>query len=132
MFSKSPVTKKNISFTRHAVECTLNAKNILEANLSTHISVSKLARKVGLNSKTLQDCFKHVYGSSIFLYGQHLRLENGKKLLRESDLTIQAIAEECGYREQSNFSTAFNKKYGAGPGQWRKENVIFAVFPKNI
>ncbi len=131
MFAKSLITNENISFSRHAMECTLSAKDILEANLSTHISVSKLARKVGLNSKTLGDCFKHVYGSSIFVYGQHLRLENGKKLLRETDLTIQAIAEECGYREQSNFSTAFNKKYGIGPGQWRKENIIFAVFSKN-
>ncbi|HSZ31778.1 MAG TPA: AraC family transcriptional regulator [Puia sp.] len=131
MFSKSLISKENISFSRRAMQCTSSAKDILETSLSTHISVSRLARKVGLNSKTLGDCFKYVYGSSIFVYGQHLRLENGKKLLRETDLTIQVIAEECGYREQSNFGTAFHRKYGVGPAQWRKENVIFAVFSKN-
>ena len=129
MFSKSLITNENISFSRHAIKCTSSAKDILSANLSTHISVSRLARKVGLNCKTLGDCFKHLYGSSIFVYGQNLRLENGKKLLRETDLTIQAIAEECGYREQSNFGAAFSKKYGVGPGQWRKLNVLHIVNP---
>ncbi len=129
MFSKSPVITENISFSRHAMECASSAKNILSDNLSMHISVSRLSRKVGLNSKTLQDCFKHLYGLSIFVYGQNLRLENGKKLLRETDLTIQAIAEECGYREQSNFGAAFSKKYGIGPGQWRKENTIYIIDP---
>lgn len=113
--------KENTTFSRNALACSLKAKTILSEDLSRHLTISKLARKVGLNSRSLQDCFKHLYGKSIFIYGQELRLEKGRKLLSETDLTIQAIAEECGYREQSNFGTAFRKKYGIGPGEWRKK-----------
>jgi AraC-like DNA-binding protein len=38
----------------------------------------------------------------------------------ETDLGIQEIAEACGYTEHTNFTVAFKKKYGEGPGMWRK------------
>ncbi len=108
------------SFSPSALESASKVSGILQADLSRHHSISKLARKVGLNSRSLQDCFKYLHGKGIFEYGQDLRLEHSKKLLRETDLTLQEIAEACGYQEQSNFSLAFMKKYGVRPGGWRR------------
>jgi AraC-like DNA-binding protein len=109
-----------IHFSRHAVDCAGKVREILHEDFSCHIPIQKLARKVGLNPRTLHDCFKHLYGKSIFEYGQDLRLQHGRKLLEETDWIIQDIAEKCGYAEQSNFGAAFKKKYGVVPGQWRK------------
>jgi AraC-like DNA-binding protein len=63
----------------------------------------------------------------IFVFGQHARLALSMKLLIETELSIQAIAEECGYPEQSNFSVAFKKKYGIGPGAWRRQSVLLQI-----
>ena len=107
-------------FSVHALACTAEAKQIMETDLSHHYSVPLLARKVGFNSSSLQVCFKQQYGKTIFEFGQDLRLEHGKKLLLETNQTIQEIAEACGYPEQANFSTAFKNKFGVAPGRWRK------------
>ena len=107
-------------FSAHALACTAEAKQIMETDLSHHYTVPLLARKVGFNSSSLQVCFKQQYGKTIFEFGQDVRLEHSKKLLLETDQTIQEIAEACGYPEQANFSTAFKKKYGVAPGRWRK------------
>jgi AraC family transcriptional regulator len=117
--NKSPA----ISFSKEARACTTRLKELLHSDLDHHFSMSKLAKKVGLNARTLHDCFKHLFGKSIFTYGQEIRLEYSKKLLQDPDLTIQSVAEKCGYREQSNFGKAFRKKYGIGPGEWRKKNA---------
>jgi AraC-like DNA-binding protein len=113
--------KDKRSFSQHVLNCASEAAAIITSDLHHLYSIDKLAKKVCLNSKSLQVCFKHVYGKSIFVFGQEARLAHGKKLLRETDQSIQAIAEECGYPEQTNFGTAFKKKYGVSPGEWRKE-----------
>ena len=111
-------------FSVYAMACTAEAKQIMETDLSHHYPVPLLARKVGFNSSSLQVCFKQQYGKTIFEFGQDLRLEHAKKLLLETDQTIQEIGEACGYPEQANFSTAFKKKYGVAPGRWRKGGKI--------
>lgn len=110
----------NPTFSSRAIDCTHQVPELLQAAMSEPIGIDKLARKVGMNARTLHDCFKHLYGKTIFEYSQHQRLEHGKTLLMNHRQSIQAIAEECGYSEQSNFSVAFKKKYGVGPGEWRK------------
>lgn len=115
--------KKVLPFSRAAIGVSVKLKELLNSDLEHHIPISKLAKKVGLNPRTLQDCFKELYGKSIFVYGQEVRLEHSKVLLRDPDLTIQIVAEKCGYREQSNFGTAFRKKYGVGPAQWRSSEI---------
>jgi AraC-like DNA-binding protein len=122
MNSKKLKNNSESAFTRHAIERTREAAGIILADLRKHYSIPRIAKKTGLNERTLQDCFKHLYGKPIFVYGQEARLEHGRKLLLDSDLSIQSIAEECGYPEQSNFGAAFKKKYGVAPGGWRREN----------
>jgi len=85
-----------------------------------HHSIAQLARKVGLNSRTLQDSFKHLYGAGIFEYRLELRLSLGKRLLSETSMGIQEIAEACGYVEHTNFTVAFRKRFGVVPGRWRR------------
>jgi AraC-like DNA-binding protein len=117
--------KDQRSFSQRALDCASEAAIIISSDLRHLYTIEKLAKKVCLNSKSLQNCFKHLYGKSIFIFGQDVRLEHGKKLLRETDQTIQAIAEDCGYPEQANFGTAFKKKYGVSPGEWRKRESKF-------
>jgi AraC-like DNA-binding protein len=125
--NKNPAVR-TVAFTRHAVGCVADAKDLLLADLSHHYTIPQLARKVGLNSRTLQDCFKAIYGKSVFVFGQEARLDHSRSLLRETDLPIQMISEQCGYPEQSNFGTAFKKKFGIGPGEWRKGGCKYPKF----
>jgi AraC-like DNA-binding protein len=120
-FPCTSLTGGKRQYSRHALQCADALKELLLADKAHHIPIKKLARKVGLNTHTLNDAFRYAYRKSIFVYGQHIRLEQGKTLLLQTNLTIQDIAEKCGYPEQSNFSAAFKKKYGISPGRWRKD-----------
>ena len=108
------------SYSFDTVQRTRKAMIQLTEDLSQRLTIEQLSRKALVNSHTLQDCFKSIYGKTIFDFVQELRIARAKELLRTTNLPIQEVATLCGYREQSNFSFAFKKTEGVGPGLWRK------------
>ncbi len=42
------------------------------------------------------------------------------RTLKNTTKTLQEIAEEIGYSNQFNFSTAFKRHYQISPNRWRK------------
>jgi YesN/AraC family two-component response regulator len=49
-----------------------------------------------------------------------LRLAHARKLLGESDVPIQSVAESVGYENGYYFSRVFKKHYGATPTEYRR------------
>lgn len=77
------------------------------ANLSLR-SAQRLAAQEG---RTLQDIVDEV------------RFENAKRLLRNRDLTINAISEKLAYSDDRSFRRAFKRKLGISPSQYRASNA---------
>ncbi len=48
-------------------------------------------------------------------------MEEAKRLLVESDESVQDIAEKIGYQYPMSFIRVFKKLEGATPGEYRKE-----------
>ena len=49
----------------------------------------------------------------------YLRIEEAKRIILEHpDYSFEAIANQCGYANSSNFSRAFKAQEGMTPGQW--------------
>ena len=48
------------------------------------------------------------------------RMKKAKALLRETDLTVEAIAAEVGYENVEHFNRLFKKSYDMTPVQYRK------------
>jgi len=46
-----------------------------------------------------------------------------KKILEETELSVNAIAIEVGYSEHSRFCTAFKKYVGVTPLEYRKKKT---------
>lgn len=53
-------------------------------------------------------------------YLQNIRLEQAKRLLIETELTISEIAEQVGYRNKGYFYQLFVEKYNMTPGKYKK------------
>ncbi|MGC9312257.1 MAG: helix-turn-helix transcriptional regulator [Sediminispirochaetaceae bacterium] len=96
-----------------------DALGIISENFSNHLTISTLARVVGLNTTKLKNGFKSEYGTSIFAYVYRLRMEQAIKLLHDTDKSIGEIAHEVGYRSVSGFSAAFHRQFGLTPSQVR-------------
>jgi AraC-like DNA-binding protein len=113
------------SFSNIVKERTIQAKELMMEDLSIRYSIEDLAKKVLLSDCTLQDCFKHLFGSTIFHYSQVARMERaGDLLILDKDLTIQEVAEAVGYKNNSNFTNAFKKEFGCTPDYHRRHGRL--------
>lgn len=97
------------------------AKDILLRQIDNPPSLMTLARQVGLNDCTLKRGFRQVFGTTVFGYLHHYRLEQARSLLSENRYSIRAIAQTVGYTNLSAFSTAFRKKYGVSPRAMQRQ-----------
>lgn len=83
--------------------------------------IHKTHSQIGIN--LLHQGFRQMYGTGIKEYEIRKRLEAAATLLQEDELTMQQIAEKCGYSSQSSFVRAFKDVHGITPGQWRNQHV---------
>lgn len=111
------------------VERIHHAKEILLRNLENPPSLIELARKVGLNDCTLKRGFRLVFGTTVFGYLHHHRLEQARKLLVAGEISISKAARSVGFSSRSYFATAFRKKFGINPKEFLLAN---SRLPKEI
>lgn len=94
----------------------------LMADLSRRYTIEELSRQYLMNTATLKELFKTVYGQSLAAHMKEHRMERGAELLRTTELTLAEIASQVGYESQSKFSTTFKSLYGVLPKDYRKQN----------
>lgn len=92
----------------------------LIGQMNERITIEELSKQYLINPTTLKSAFKTVYGSSIAAHIKQHRMEQGAKMLRESDLNIAEIAQAVGYDSQSKFASAFRAFFGILPREYRR------------
>ena len=88
-------------------------------HLASRLTLADLAAAVHLSARALSRAFTTTIGITPLEYQQRLRLERGATLLAETDLTVDAIAARCGFRDPRHFRRLFTAKYGAPPSASR-------------
>lgn len=94
-------------------------RSYISQNYGSKIHLDELCSSFYCSRATLTSSFRKVYGQSITEYLTHIRLEQSRKLLRESELSIQEIAEKCGFTDQNYFTKVFRKAEEITPSQYR-------------
>lgn len=101
------------------------AKEILTQQVDNPPSLMALARQVGLNDCTLKRGFRQVFGTTVFGYLHHHRMEQARLLLLENQLSVTAIAHTVGYKDVSAFGRAFRRKFGVCPRSIHSRKSFF-------
>jgi len=57
-------------------------------------------------------------------YRQRLRLDQARRRLGTTDLSISEIAFDAGYEHASNFATAFKRTFGFSPKEARANPLV--------
>lgn len=91
-----------------------------EHQVSRAPSVKEVASAIGVSEVHLRRLFAQQRGESPRVAFQRLLLQQATKLLRETDLTLEEIADQCGYVNASSFSRAFKAVTGQAPGRFRR------------
>lgn len=95
-------------------------RKYLISDLTTHITIDKLADKFNISKTAFKDCFKDVYGESPYAYLRKYRIDKASIMIKESKKSISEIAGMVGYQNVSKFSNAFKDIKGITPRDYRK------------
>lgn len=99
------------------------ASHILVNHLDQTPSLSELAKRCNTNNKRLNAAFKNCTGMTVFEYLREQRMLHAKSLLLNTSWSIYDIAQSVGFAKAGNFSTAFHKRYGNTPQQFRSSQA---------
>ena len=91
-------------------------------HMERRITIEELSKRYLINPTTLKSVFKAVYGASLAAHIKEHRMEQAAKLLRETDMSIAAIAQAVGYESQGKFTAAFKHQFAALPTAYRKQS----------
>jgi AraC-like DNA-binding protein len=84
------------------------------------LSVGDMADKFGCSRRHLNRLFHQHFGCSVASLRMELRLLKALSLLRNPELKIINVAEQCGFNHLGLFNACFKKRFGNTPGKWRK------------
>ena len=87
---------------------------------STDINLESLCRQCDLTSRTLSRRFKQASGYSPLTFLKHIRLDQARDLLKNSDLGIAEIALQAGYPDSDYFCRLFKRQYQLSPTDFRR------------
>ncbi|MGD0261297.1 MAG: helix-turn-helix transcriptional regulator [Verrucomicrobiota bacterium] len=87
------------------------------------LSVPELAGKFGCSRRHLNRLFHQHFGVSVAALRMEMRLLRAVALLRNPDVKVINVADECGFNHLGLFNTCFKRRFGTSPGQWRKKAV---------
>ena len=91
----------------------------IEANLSRPVGIEQVAAAVGIPRRTLERLFQDELGRSCGKEILRRRFAHARILLRNKSLSIQQIADACGFCNQAYFSNQFRAAFGQSPRLWR-------------
>ena len=111
-------------FTATQKEIARKTHEIITTNIEQHFSAKLLADKFKISESSLKKYFKGIYGQNISFYLKDLRLETAAKLLINSKLSVNEIANKVGYLNQSKFSAVFKEHFHVTPLEYRKQRAL--------
>ena len=87
---------------------------------SNNITLNSVCKKFGYSFSYLSAKFKKEAGMNFTQYLQKIRVEQSKRLLANTNKTIEEIAATVGYRDIKSFYTVFRKFSDTTPAKFRK------------
>ena len=89
--------------------------------MTEEFSLDQLAGQAGLSKFHFLRLFKSAVGVSPLSYHINLRIEESKRLLRETKQSVVAVALDVGYSNPSHFAQLFRRETGLSPRDYRRQ-----------
>lgn len=102
----------------------MKIQTYIDMNYSNIQAIQDVADEFCLSSSHLSRTFKTYSGYSPVEYLLNIRLYRAQQLLIYSDLNINEISTEIGFKDTNNFIRQFSKRFKLSPLKFRKENRI--------
>lgn len=95
----------------------------IKQNYKENISLQQVANEVCISPNYLSSLFKKELNVNFVDVLNQVRLEEAKKLLRDTPMKSYRVAEEVGFSHDSYFNRLFKKVVGMTPNEYRRGHV---------
>ena len=100
----------------------LQAVDLINKNYSQEdLGLNTIAAQLLISPSYLSRNFTKIQGISLTSYLTKCRLENARRLLANTSLSIAEISEKSGYRDLFYFSKRFKNAFGISPSRYRAD-----------
>jgi LacI family transcriptional regulator len=92
----------------------------IRANACQPIQISDILRAVPLSRRSIERRFAELLGRTPSEEIRNVRMAKAKNLLAETSMSIEAIADACGYGTYNYLTRVFTKESKMSPREFRK------------
>lgn len=106
----------------------VNVIQTVEQGLPTgQYGVEQIATSLKLTTSTFRRRLQQVTGETPKAYITAIQMQKAANMLRSADMTVNEVAQKCGFNETSSFSRTFKRIYGVAPTQYAQCAETLAV-----
>src|SRR2546428_450811 len=92
----------------------------LEQNVREDLSLSVIARRAGMSTRTLSRRFRRQVGTTPALWVARARVRHAQRLLETTDLSVERVAAGGGFRSSAVLREHFGQIVGTSPQGYRR------------
>ena len=98
----------------------LRVRDMLMSQPERNFTLGEIAGEAGMSVTVLKAKFSAVFGQPVFAFLRDVRMHRARDGLENKGWTVSQAAYFVGYRHPTNFSTAFRRKFGIAPKEFRQ------------
>lgn len=106
------------------MDMRLKISRYIEKHCNEPVSLKSMGEEFHMSSKYFSAYFQKHFARNFSDYLMAVRMEKAKKLLYETDGSMEMVAQQCGFSSSSYFIRVFKQTFGMTPGQYRKRAVL--------
>ncbi len=121
------VSRRSTEAIRIGDPLVVKALEFIWLNIGSSINVADVARHLNVSRRLLEIHTRKVLGRTVHDEIMRVRLDRVRSLLRDTRLTINEIADTCGFAGPSHLGSRFQDAFHTTPSAFRRQTRIGAT-----
>ncbi len=97
-------------------------RHFIDRHYMREWTVDRLAKALNLSVRTMRQVFRQRYRQSVADFLEEVRITRARELLATTDLPIQKVSAQVGFRDAHYFGRVFRQHVGSCPRDYRAES----------
>lgn len=101
-------------------------ENYLEDHINENLTIEQIAKDFNCSASLIKKVFQKAHKGGIINYFIDLKIDEAKRLITESELTVSQVSDKLSFQNPSYFARIFKKRVGMTPSEFGlsyKENL---------
>jgi AraC family transcriptional regulator, transcriptional activator of pobA len=94
---------------------------LVERRFREHLTLGEISSVMSRDAGRLSADVRRATGRTLAQWIEERRMAEARRLLREKDMSVAAIAHEVGFDDPTYFARRFRRLHGESAGRWRED-----------